>query len=124
MKIAYRNIEPRFQALIEKDFAHHLDKLNRLLRRYSPDLVQLHSSLEKVPRKTEFDFSLNLILPTGTLHATGVGSDVRKSAKAAFSEIEVQVKKHQEKLRKDYAWKRKRGRSRDLFQPENTSASD
>jgi hypothetical protein len=39
-----------------------------------------------------------------------VGADVPTSAKAAFAEIEAQVKKHQEKLRKDYVWKRKRGR--------------
>jgi ribosome-associated translation inhibitor RaiA len=39
-----------------------------------------------------------------------VGADVRKSVKAAFAEIEAQVKKHQEKLRKDYTWKRKRPR--------------
>lgn len=122
MKIAYRNIHPQVQALIEKDFAHHVEKLNRLLKRYSPDLVHLHSSLEKVPRKTEFDFSLNLTLPTGTLHATGVGADVRTSAKAAFAEIEVQVKKHQQKLRKDYAWKRKRARN--AFEPGATSAAD
>jgi ribosomal subunit interface protein len=116
MKITYRNIEPPFQALIERDFAHHVEKLNRLLKRYSPDLVQLHSYLEKTPRKTEFAFSLNLTLPTGTIHATGVGADVRTSAKAAFAEIEVQVKKHQEKLRKDYSWKRKRARPRGMFE--------
>jgi hypothetical protein len=28
----------------------------------------------------------------------------------AFAEIEAQVKKHQQKLRKDYVWKRKGGR--------------
>jgi ribosome-associated translation inhibitor RaiA len=45
------------------------------------------------------------------MHATGVGDDVRASAKNAFAEIERQVKKHQEKLRKDYMWKRKRPRA-------------
>lgn len=53
----------------------------------------------------------NRLLPTGTLHATGAGPDPRASTKAAFAEIEQQVKKHQEKLRKDYMWKRKRGRA-------------
>ena len=87
-----------------------MKKLNRLLQRYSPDLVHLHSSVEKTPRRTEYGLSLNLTLPTGTLHATGMlAKDVRTSAKAAFAEIEVQVKKHQQKLRKDYVWKRKRG---------------
>jgi ribosome-associated translation inhibitor RaiA len=31
-----------------------------------------------------------------------VGADARAGAKAAFAEIERQLKKHQEKLRKDY----------------------
>jgi ribosomal subunit interface protein len=111
MKITYSHIEAEFRETIEHETERHTEKLNRLLKRYAPDLVLLHGSLEKTPRKTEFSFSLNLTLPTGVMHATGVGSDVRASAKAAFAEIEQQVKKHQEKLRKDYVWKRKRPRT-------------
>src|SRR5277367_1155786 len=110
MKITFNNIEPEFRDAVEKEFARHIGKLNRLLSRYSPDLVQLHSSIEKTPHRKEFGFSLNLTLPTGTLHATGFGTDARASAKAAFAELGLQVKKHQEKLRKDYLWKRKRFR--------------
>jgi ribosome-associated translation inhibitor RaiA len=110
MKITYSHVAPEYRKAIEDDFERHIDKLNRLLQHYEADSVLLHSSMEKVPRKTEFSFALNLTLPTGTFHATGVGADVPTSAKAAFAEIEAQVKKHQEKLRKDYVWKRKRGR--------------
>jgi ribosome-associated translation inhibitor RaiA len=108
MKITYSHVDPEYHAIIEHEVERHAEKLNRILKRYAPDLVLLHGSLEKTPRKTEFSFSLNLNLPTGTLHATGVGADVMGSAKAAFAELEVQVKKHQGKLRKDYVWKRKR----------------
>ncbi len=108
MKITYSHIEPEFQEAIEHETERHAQKLNRLLKRYAADLVHLHGSLEKTPRKTEFNFSVNLNLPTGTLHATGVGADALGSAKAAFAELEKQVKKHQAKLRKDYVWKRKR----------------
>jgi ribosome-associated translation inhibitor RaiA len=111
MKITYSRIAAEDRDSIEKDFAHYIAKLNRLLQRYAPDEVQLHASLEKTPRKTQFELALNLTLPTGTLHATGVGSDVRASAKAAFAEIEAQVKKHSQRLRRDYVWKRKRKRS-------------
>ena len=111
MKITYSHIAAEVRDSIAHEFDRHIDKLNRLLERYAPDLVQLHASLEKVPRKSKYSFSVNLILPTGTLHATGVGSDARGGAKAAFAEIEVQVKKHQQKLRKDYLWKRKGSRS-------------
>ncbi|MGH9690612.1 MAG: HPF/RaiA family ribosome-associated protein [Candidatus Acidiferrales bacterium] len=111
MKITYSNIDADCRKAVEKEFVRHVEKLNRLLKRYAADLVHLHSSLEKTPRKSEFGFSLNLTLPTGEFHATGLGGDVPTSAKAAFAELEVQVKKHQEKLRKDYVWKRKRGRA-------------
>jgi ribosome-associated translation inhibitor RaiA len=108
MKITYSHIEPEFHSIIEHETERHAQKLNRILKRYAPDLVHLHGSLEKSPHKTEFNYSVNLSLPTGTMHATGVGADALGSAKAAFAELETQVKKHQEKLRKDYVWKRKR----------------
>ncbi len=110
MKITYSHIEARFRESIETEFAHQVAKLDRLLKQYQPDSLQLHASLEEAPRKTGFDFALHLALPTGKLHATGRGTDVLGAAKAAFAEIQVQAKKHQEKLRKDYVWKRKRGR--------------
>lgn len=112
MKISYSHVHAEIRRAIDGEAKHHIEKLGRLLKRYDPDLVQLHGSLGKQPRTSEFNFnfSLNLTLPTGTLHATGQGADVRASAKAAFADIEAQVKKHQEKLRKDYVWKRKRGR--------------
>jgi len=110
MKISQCHMDAGFQQSIEGDFAHGAAKLERLLKKYSPDLVHLHCSVEKVPRTEEFAFSLNLTLPTGEFHAVGSAADSRTSVKAAFAELEKQVKKHQERLRKDYEWKRKRGR--------------
>ena len=110
MKVTYSRIEAAVRETLKEDFARHIDKLNRLLGQYSPDLIELHASLEKTPRKTEFALALNLVLPTAKLHATGRGADVRAGAKAAFAEIEAQLKKHRQKLRKDYVWKRKRAR--------------
>ncbi|HXJ17500.1 MAG TPA: HPF/RaiA family ribosome-associated protein [Candidatus Polarisedimenticolia bacterium] len=110
MKITYSRIEAEHRESIEKEFPHHVAKLNRLLQQYASDQIELHASLEKTPRKSEFELKLSLSLPTGRLHATGAGPDVRGGAKAAFAEIEAQVKKHRQKLRKDYVWKRKRAR--------------
>jgi ribosomal subunit interface protein len=110
MKITYSQIEVRFREAVETEFTHQVAKLDRLLKRYQADSLQLHASLEEAPRKAGFDFTLHLALPTGKLHATGHGTDVLGAAKAAFAEIQMQAKKHQEKLRKDYVWKRKRGR--------------
>jgi|SRR5215469_13676221 len=111
MRISYSHIEPAFRDAVDHEAGRHIEKLARFLKRYNGDLVQLHLSMEKEPHKTAYNLSLNLTLPTGTLHATGRSAEVRGAAKAAFAEIESQVKKHQQKLRKDYAWKRKRPRS-------------
>ncbi len=109
ISISYKHVKPH--EFVEAETARRLGKLGALLKSYSPDLVQLHGSIEKHPRKEEYNFSLNLSLPTGTLHALGIGPDIRQSIKKAFAEIQSQVKKHQARLRKDYQWKRKRVRA-------------
>ena len=106
LSISYKHVEPHKP--IESEFERHVGKLGKLLQSYSPDLVQLHGAFSKNPRTDEHSCSLNLSLPTGTLHATGTGTTVRTSCKQAFGELEAQVKKHQAKLRKDYEWRRKR----------------
>ena len=110
MKITYSHMEPHFRKEVESDLNHGIRKLERLLKKYDPDLVQIHTSMEKIERTAEFSFALSLALPTGNLHSVSTAPDLRSSAKRAIAELESQVKKHQQKLRKDYEWKRKRGR--------------
>jgi ribosomal subunit interface protein len=109
LSISYKNVELHKAA--EKEVELYANKLNRLLKSYEPDLVQLHGVFTKNPHREELSFSLNLSLPTGILHATGTGANARASCKQAFSEMQSQVKKHQSRLRKDYEWKRKRPRA-------------
>src|SRR5258708_1964559 len=106
LSINYKHVESHKP--IESEVERHVSKLKKLLQSYSPDLVQLHGAFSKTPRTDENCCSLNLSLPTGTLHATGTGTTVRASCKKAFSDLEAQVKKHQAKLRKDYEWRRER----------------
>ncbi len=106
LTINYKHVESHKS--VETEVERHVGKLKKLLQSYSEDLVQLHGAFSKTPRTDETCFTLNLSLPTGTLHATGTGSTVRTSCKKAFSDLEAQVKKHQAKLRKDYEWRRKR----------------
>lgn len=108
MKLFIRHSNEEWREPVETETQRHVVKLEKLLKRYAPDLVQLHGDVEKHPRKGNYIFSLNLSLPTGTLHATGEGTEVRSSVKASFAELEAQIKKHMALLRKDYEWKRKR----------------
>jgi ribosome-associated translation inhibitor RaiA len=106
VSISYKHVEAHEDA--ERETSRSLNKLAKLLKSYEPDLVQLHGVFCKNRHNGEYSFSVNLSLPTGTLHATGSGANVRASCKQAFGELEVQVKKHQSLLRRDYQWKRKR----------------
>lgn len=106
LSLSYKNVDLREP--IETEVARHLEKLNKFLKTYAADLVQVHASVEKHPRKVAYDFSLNLTLPTGSLHASGDGPDVRQSVKNAFVDLSSQLKKHQARVRRDYQWKRRR----------------
>jgi ribosome-associated translation inhibitor RaiA len=108
MKFILRCGNEEWRESIEKETRLHFSKLQKLLKRYSPDLVRVHADIAKHPRKEAYLFSVNLSLPTGNLHATGQGNEVRSSVKISFRELEGQVKKHMALLRKDYEWKRKR----------------
>jgi ribosomal subunit interface protein len=105
----YKNVEVREPVEIEAN--RQVSKLEKLLKSYAPDAVQLHASFEKQARKPEYSSTLNLSLPSGTLHSVGTGSDICRSLKAAFAELCTQIKKHQSRLRHDSEWKRKRPRS-------------
>ena len=106
LSINYKHVDSHKP--VEVEVERHVGKLQKLLKSYSPDLIQLHGGFSVNPRTQEVSCALTLSLPSGTLRATGEAAVVRTSCKKAFSDLEAQVKKHQEKLRKDYEWKRKR----------------
>lgn len=108
MKTSFSYKQPELREQTEKEMQSNLKKLERFVKRFSPDLVQLHGAFAHIPHKNSFSLSLNLSLPTGTLHATGEADDVQGSIRAAFAEVISQLKKHMAKLRKGHEWKRKR----------------
>jgi ribosome-associated translation inhibitor RaiA len=113
LSISYKHVETH--GPVEKDVARHVAKLKKLLQSYEPDLLQLHGVFAMNSHKEQHSCTLNLSLPTGSLHATGTGKNAQACCKKAFSELEAQVKKHQSLLRKDYEWKRKRPRDREVL---------
>lgn len=106
ISLSYKHLSIRES--VEEEVSRYMTKIGRLLKSYQPDAVRLHGAFEKHPRKEAYSFSLNLSLPTGTLHATGEGILMRLSVKDAFAELTGQIKKHQAKLRRDYQWKKRK----------------
>jgi ribosomal subunit interface protein len=95
---------------VERLFARYCGKMEKLLTAYEPDLVQCHGAMEFSRKKNHYGLSLNLTLPTATLHALSTAKDVTTTVQEAFAELDSQLKKHKEKLRHEHEWKRKRGR--------------
>ena len=110
MKLSLHYKTDEYREQVEKEVVRHVAKLERWLRHYEPDLVQLHGTLGKHPRNDHYVLTLNLTLPTGTLRVTEENAEARYCARQAFDDLELQIKKHQARLRKDYEWKRKRVR--------------
>ncbi|MBZ5702598.1 MAG: HPF/RaiA family ribosome-associated protein [Acidobacteriia bacterium] len=106
ISISYKYVQSRQP--VEEEIGRYTGKLSKLLKCYPSDAVHIHGVFARNLHNSEHSFSLNLKLPTGTLHATGTGSDVRASCKQAFRDLAEQVKKHQARLRKDHDWQRKR----------------
>jgi len=110
MKINLSYKDAHSHEAVEKEVVRACGKLEKLVQSYEGDLVQLHGAFEKHPRRIEYSFSLSIKMPTGTLHALGKAADARSCVHQAFVDLVRQVKKHQEKLRHDHEWKRKRPR--------------
>jgi ribosomal subunit interface protein len=106
VSISYKHVDAQQPVAVE--VMRRLDKLNRLLKSYQPDMIQLKGVFSQNQRTDEKSCALTLSLPSGTLHATGNGKNVLAGCKKAFSEIETQVKKHQSRLRREHEWKPKR----------------
>jgi ribosome-associated translation inhibitor RaiA len=109
ISISYKDVEKHRPT--RKELAHFEAKLSRLLKTYDPDAVQLRGAFSQNPRSGEYTLSATLTLPMETLHATGTSPHIRACCKQAFGELEAQLKKHKQRLRKDYEWKRKRPRA-------------
>ena len=61
LSISYKHVES--QEPVEKDVQHRVEKLNKLLKVYAPDLVQLHGVFGENPHKEEYSCTLNCRCP-------------------------------------------------------------
>ncbi len=91
ISVSYRGLEAHDG--VEKQVARYSTKVNKLLKTFQPDLVQLHAAVEFLLKKNRYIFSLNLVLPTVTLHAVSEAKNVRSTVRTAFVELERQVKR-------------------------------
>jgi len=103
---------------LEKEINHHLEKLQKRLQVFRPELVHLKGIVEQNSPREGFAVSLNLRLPSGQMAAQSSGPAASVALKTAFDDLIGQLSKHKEHLRNQHKWPRWRRVARTRPQPQ------
>jgi DNA-directed RNA polymerase specialized sigma24 family protein len=97
---------------VEKDIQHQIEKLQKRLQVFRPDLIHLKGVVEEISSREGTNVSLNLRLPSGQMAVQASAPTAASAVKTAFEDLLQQVNKHKEILRASHKWTRgKRGTS-------------
>lgn len=97
---------------VEKDVQHQIEKLEKRLQVFRPELVHLKGMVEEVSPREGSSVSLNLRLPSGQMAVQKTADTPTAAVKAAFDDLLQQVNKHKDLLRASHKWQRgRRGNS-------------
>jgi RNA polymerase sigma factor (sigma-70 family) len=91
---------------VQRLIDNHVKRLNRRVKRSSPDVVFLRVVVEDNPAHSLEHVSVKLVLPEKTLAAKEESRDVTAAIKSAFEEIERQLEAYKATQRGEPEWKR------------------
>jgi RNA polymerase sigma factor (sigma-70 family) len=108
---------------VEREFQHQIQKLQRRLQVFKPELVHLNAIVEQVSNH-KANMSLSLRLPSGQMAVQRSGENALAAVKSAFADLLSQVTKHKDVLRGQWTRKslRRGGRERVVSMPLSESA--
>lgn len=96
--------------IVEKDVQHQIEKLEKRLQVFRPELIHLRGVVEELSPREGTSVSLNLRLPSGQMAVQSLAQTAAAAVKTAFDDLLQQVNKHKEILRASHKWHRsKRG---------------
>jgi DNA-directed RNA polymerase specialized sigma24 family protein/ribosome-associated translation inhibitor RaiA len=102
---------------IEKEISHQIEKIQKRLQVFRPDLIHLKAVIGKNSARKETLVSLNLRLPSGQMTAQEKASTPTAAIKAAFDELIQQIGRHKELLRSSHKWRHWRGGTEESPEP-------
>jgi DNA-directed RNA polymerase specialized sigma24 family protein len=100
---------------VEKDIQYQIDKLQKRLQVFRPELIHLKGVVEEISPREGTSVSLNLRLPSGQMAVQASAPTAAAAVKSAFEDLLQQVNKHKEILRASHKWQR--GRRGDSARP-------
>jgi len=93
---------------VEKDIQHQIEKLQKRLQVFRPELIHLKATMEEVSPREGTSVSLNLRLPSGQMAAQAKAPTPGAAVKNCFEDLLQQLNKHKELLRASHKWQRGR----------------
>jgi DNA-directed RNA polymerase specialized sigma24 family protein/ribosome-associated translation inhibitor RaiA len=93
---------------VEKDVQHRIEKLQKRLQVFRPDLVHLRGVVEELSPREGISISLNLRLPSGQMAVQKNAPTPESAVKAGFEDLLQQLNKHKDMLRASHKWQRDR----------------
>jgi RNA polymerase sigma factor (sigma-70 family) len=102
---------------IEKEISHQIEKIQKRLHVFRPDLVHLKAVIDQNSAREGTLVSVNLRLPSGQLTAEAKAPSPTAAIKAAFDELIQQIGRHKELLRSSHKWRRWRGGPQESPEP-------
>ncbi len=102
---------------IEKEISHQIEKIQKRLQVFRPDLLDLKAVIEENSAREGMFVSLNMHLPSGQLSAQAKAPSPTAAIKAAFDELIQQIGRHKDLLRSSHKWRRWRGGPQESPEP-------
>ncbi len=102
---------------IEKEISHQIEKIQKRLQVFRPDLVHLKAVVDENSARQGTVVSLNLRLPSGQLTAQAKAPSATAAIKASFDELIQQFSRHKELLRSRHKWRRWRAGAHESPEP-------
>jgi len=102
---------------IEKEITHQIEKIQKRLQVFRPELIHLKAILEQNSAREGTEVALNLRLPSGQLSAAKKAPSPTAAIKTAFDDLMQQINRHKELLRSSHRWRRWRGGPKETREP-------
>jgi DNA-directed RNA polymerase specialized sigma24 family protein/ribosome-associated translation inhibitor RaiA len=103
---------------VEKDIQHQIEKLQKRLQVFRPELVHLKGVVEENSPRAGTTVSLNLRLPSGQMAVEQAAPTAAAAVKIAFEDLLQQLKKHKDLLRSSHKWQRRRNEASERRAPQ------
>ena len=102
---------------IEKEINHIVQKLQKRLQVFRPELIHLRGIVEENSPREGFVVSMNLRLPSGQMAVQKSAFNAVAALKACCDDLTQQVTRHKDLLRNSHKWRRRRAARREAQVP-------